>query len=126
MYQHPRAQGPVSDTYVKAFDIYCLGVMLVEIAYWRSWEGLLREKLGVKLEDVNPAKMEETRKKLLEEGNRDSDAIPQNLRFRMGENYAKATLQCLGTLFTDETMMTHESVTTFYDVVLRRLNSCSV
>jgi hypothetical protein len=126
IYRHPRAQGPVSDTYVKAFDVYCLGIMLVEIAYWRSWESLLREKVGVKLEDVNPDKMEEARKKLLEEGNQDSTAIPQNLRFRMGENYAKATLQCLGALFMDETMTKHEFVTTFYDVVLRRLNSCSV
>jgi hypothetical protein len=100
--------------------------MLVEIAYWRLREDLLREKMGVKLEDVNPAKMEEARKRLLEEANRDSDAIPQNLRFGMGENYAKATLRCFGTLFTDEKMTKHEFVTTFYDVVLRRLDLCSV
>jgi len=37
----------------------------------------------------------------------------------MSENYAKATLQCLGALFMDETMTKHEFVTTFYVVALR-------
>ncbi|KAH8684314.1 prion-inhibition and propagation-domain-containing protein [Tricladium varicosporioides] len=35
MYQHPRAQGPARERYSRAYDIYSLGILLLEIGYWR-------------------------------------------------------------------------------------------
>jgi hypothetical protein len=121
IYRHPRAQGLISDSFVKAFDIYSLGIMLVEVAYWRPFASLLRDKLGVKMQDVSAIKMQEVRDKLLAEGKCDSDDYPQNLRFRMGDGYAKATLQCLGTFFEDDTMSKQDFIIAFYDLVVKRL-----
>ncbi|KAJ9648633.1 hypothetical protein H2199_001488 [Coniosporium tulheliwenetii] len=123
VYRHPRAQGPVSDNYKKAFDIYSLGIILVEIAQWRAIADII-EKMGLKLKDVSSKKMQEVRERISnEEG---LDIYPQNLRFRMGDEYTKVVLCCLGTVFEDETRTRQDSITTFYDLVVRRLQSCKV
>ena len=57
IYRHPSAQGPVSDTFHKAFDIYALGIVLVEIAYWRSFGHILENTLKVKLTNVSAIEM---------------------------------------------------------------------
>ncbi|KAL1643739.1 hypothetical protein SLS58_004754 [Diplodia intermedia] len=42
IYRHPRAQGSRADvSYLKTFDIYSLGVILLEIAYWKPLASIL-------------------------------------------------------------------------------------
>ncbi|KAF2191976.1 hypothetical protein K469DRAFT_696045 [Zopfia rhizophila CBS 207.26] len=38
MYRHPRAQGPARDRFSRLHDIYALGVVLLEIGFWRRSE----------------------------------------------------------------------------------------
>jgi hypothetical protein len=123
VYRNPRAQGPVSSSFTKAFDIYSLGVILIEIAYWREF-GEVIEKMGVKAKDVSSESMQQVRQRILDE--QGLDRFPQTLRFRMGNNYSKVVLCCLGTLFEDETLAPNEFITTYFEMVIRRLRECTV
>jgi hypothetical protein len=38
MYRHPKAQGPARDRFSRVHDIYALGVVLLEIGFWRRSE----------------------------------------------------------------------------------------
>jgi hypothetical protein len=123
VYRHPRAQGPVSSTFTKAFDVYSLGIILLEIAYWRAFEDIVK-KAGVKAEQISPEAMQQVRQRILDEQGKDQ--FPQNIRFKMGDNYAKVILCCIGTLFEDEALTPKEFITTYFDMVVRRLKGCAV
>ncbi|KAF4446678.1 hypothetical protein F53441_9720 [Fusarium austroafricanum] len=52
LYRHPSAQGIPGESYRKGFDIYSLGVVLVEVGLWRLAWNLRRD-------DENPAKFKD-------------------------------------------------------------------
>lgn len=78
LYRHPKRQGHPSDRFTVRHDIYSLGVVLVEIALWKTVDTMCE---GVYL----PVKIRET---LLQ---RTRDTIP----WLMGECYAEAVRRCL-------------------------------
>ncbi|KAG4440501.1 hypothetical protein IFR05_004036 [Cadophora sp. M221] len=86
MYRHPHTQGQgfgPRESFRKSFDIYSLGVVLVELAHWRTIERILGvEKKGLRL-------MGRIREMLLDE-ERIAD-----VGGNMGEFYESATWKCI-------------------------------
>ena len=35
LYRHPKAQGPTRERFCRAYDVYALGIVLLEIGFWR-------------------------------------------------------------------------------------------
>ncbi|KAI0505926.1 hypothetical protein F5B22DRAFT_651212 [Xylaria bambusicola] len=93
LYRHPNARKvPSVDTqealgnpgcYVKAYDIYSMGVVLLEIGLFATTAKIVRKD-----SESNRLGSEEIRKILIEH------AIP-NLRFTISDVYANAVLACL-------------------------------
>jgi serine/threonine protein kinase len=66
LYRHPQVQGPSRDTpngkgYKKRHDIYSLGVILMEIAYWKSIDAIV----GLKQSEIRPSETARLRGRLL-------------------------------------------------------------
>lgn len=119
-YRHPKALAvPVADPqqplggpglYSKSYDIYSMGVVLLEIGLFATAEAVVERYLKVK-----GSPLEEVRRVLV------NKVIP-DLRFLMGESYASATLACLdGSMdeFTGQSL--HEA---FYKEVVCKLDIC--
>jgi len=53
LYRHPRVHGsgPKDTPYKKSYDVYSLGVILLEIAYWKPIDDILE----IRLEDARPS-----------------------------------------------------------------------
>ncbi|KAF1953510.1 hypothetical protein CC80DRAFT_551155 [Byssothecium circinans] len=71
IYRHPRVQGsggcegPPGTSFKKSYDLYALGVMLLEIAYWKP----LDEIMGFRdLEKVRPKDTFRVRQRLMDDG----------------------------------------------------------
>ena len=124
IYRHPRAQGTLSDRYRKTFDVYSLGIMFVEIALWRSFDDILVKMLKFDMKDVTPVNMEQIRQRMIAESG--ADRFPDNLRFRIGDEFAEATLSCLGLVFEDDEMTRQDFIITFYERVVRHLSNCRI
>ena len=80
----PPARDPMDrETYRRSFDIYSLGTLLIEIAFWKP----LKQILGVA--KPNPMDAQGVREKLLQ------ITMQSELAFHMGEVYAEATRRCI-------------------------------
>ncbi|KAH0536193.1 hypothetical protein FGG08_006901, partial [Glutinoglossum americanum] len=89
IYRHPatHSSNPTS-SYKKPYDIYSLGVILVEIAHWRPIDQIIG------IEDLAKAKPEKTRgvQKLLLDT---AEGYLDDVAFRVGERYREAVVMCL-------------------------------
>ncbi|CZR66069.1 uncharacterized protein PAC_15970 [Phialocephala subalpina] len=120
-YRHPQAQAvPVADVlqplggagrYSKVYDIYSVGVILVELGLFKSAQNII---LGNRCSLNAPA--EEIRRVLIEK------AIPE-VKFCMGEIYANAARICLDGYFDKFDRQSLD--TAFYTHVVRRLELCN-
>ncbi|KAI0837715.1 hypothetical protein F5Y06DRAFT_270056 [Hypoxylon sp. FL0890] len=121
LYRHPNARKvPSAGTqealgspgcYVKAYDIYSMGVVLLEIGLFATAAKIVR-----KHSEPNRVGSGKIRKILIEH------AIP-NLRFTMGEVYANAVLACLdGSLDKFPNQSLHQA---FYQKVVCQLDLCT-
>ena len=116
IYRHPSAQGPISETYIKAFDIYALGIMLIEIAYWKPFAKII-EKLTGK-EKVSAKLMASVRKSLLEDT---PTGFLQNIRFRVGNDFATAVGHCLRYTFEEPSTPPPEFLKNYFEGVVKPL-----
>jgi hypothetical protein len=126
MYRHPSTQGQgfgPRESFRKSFDIYSLGVVLVELASWQTIDKVLdlevgRMRTAMKIRDM-----------LLEESR------IQEVGSNMGEMYERATGKCLsggselGILDTDDE--TSDAVAAklsmaFYEDVVKKLGDVKV
>ncbi|KAI9372817.1 hypothetical protein BJX61DRAFT_542327 [Aspergillus egyptiacus] len=63
VYRHPAAQSSCPDQqYQKSYDLYSLGIAMIEIAYWKRLEDIL--ELG-SLQDLRPPALQGIKRRLL-------------------------------------------------------------
>ncbi|KAL0264071.1 hypothetical protein SLS55_000015 [Diplodia seriata] len=81
IFQHPdRLQGPSSPRYTKTYDVYSLGVLLLEIGLWEQLPEAIPD-----LDEENPSSWTEELK-----------AVVPKLSPRTGERYQRLVSWCLG------------------------------
>jgi hypothetical protein len=80
VYKHPECQGGVTERFKPPYDIYSLGVVLMEIGFWKPAETLARSEENTYAEV--------TRMKLLEKAE-------SELGGKMGTRYLDAVRSCL-------------------------------
>lgn len=89
LYVHPQYQGPgTKGQYRKTFDIYSLGIILLEIAYWQPIEKIMELNMESQtiFEDIN-----EIRGRLLEP----TSKIMETLKANSGDEYFTAVKSCI-------------------------------
>jgi hypothetical protein len=104
LYQHPHVQGPARDRYSRAYDIYSLGIVLLEIGYWRRISGFWHEDYT----------MDSLREDLR------SFHVP-NLGLKVGKIYMEVVQKCLSGELADEGTDENRSQKRFYWAVVREL-----
>lgn len=130
LYRHPLVQSTNTGErprFKKSFDIYSLGILLVEIAHWSTVEDVLG--INLKIARGRPSMIERVREKLL------TDEMREELSGHMGKIYEKAARRCiaggkwLNLLDTDDE--TNDKVAntlsmTFYEDVVKELERINV
>ena len=94
VYRHPSAHGDKpTEGFKKTFDIYALGILLVELAYWKP----IHTIVGIK--DLEKARPPETRaiyyKLLMREGYERDKNYLEKIRGKVGNRYHDAVRACL-------------------------------
>ena len=112
LYRHPRSLGQGRASFNKRFDLYSLGCVLLELAFWLPLQTILLQRLRSR-SDENDAQssmlpalniyapkddaeyysMVKDKQIFLEE--RGSGSIRAELEFRMGNVYSKLVMDCL-------------------------------
>ena len=88
LFVHPDYQGSnAKGTYRKTFDIYSLGIILLEIAYWKCIEDIL----GIDMNYATPAELKGIRERLLQPGSK----YLANLKADLGDRYYTAVKSCI-------------------------------
>jgi hypothetical protein len=124
LYRHPKSaevptanlQQPLggSGRYKKVYDIYSMGVVLVELGFFKSVKRILGTECSARNMSIPT---DEIQRLLIEK------AIPK-LRFIMGDTYADVALICLNGYF--DQFDTTSLQTEFYTQVVDRLDFCRV
>ena len=107
--RHPNAQGTTSSIFIKAYDLYALGIMLLEIACWKPFSTIIEKLVGVP--KVSTVLMKNIRTSLLTDT---PTGILQNVLFRMGSRFASIIAVCLSTEFERATMISAPDFLTLY------------
>lgn len=112
LYRHPRSLGHGRASFNKKFDLYSLGCVLLELAFWLPLPTILLQQLRSQSDEkdtTSPAasslailaakdateyySMVKEKQRLLEE--RGSCSIRADLEFQMGKVYSKLVMDCL-------------------------------
>ncbi|KAK2745519.1 hypothetical protein FQN57_003644 [Myotisia sp. PD_48] len=97
LYRHPRAQGEVRSRFDASFDLFALGLVLLEIGLWQSFEEI-RTHYQIELR----LSKKEAQCRLHEELLNGQGPITE-LSFQMGSNFEQAVIACLITPYVDLT-----------------------
>ena len=88
LYVHPNYQGvEAKGTYSKIFDIYSLGIILLEIAYWKRIEQIIT----IDTHSAKPAQLKAVRERLLKPDFSCLAFVKENL----GDRYYTAVKSCI-------------------------------
>ena len=88
LYVHPNYQGvEAKGTYSKIFDIYSLGIILLEIAYWKRIEQIIT----IDTHSAKPAQLKAVRERLLKPESSYLAFVQENL----GDRYYTAVKSCI-------------------------------
>lgn len=88
LYVHPNYQGyEAKGTYRKTFDIYSLGIILLEIAHWKRIEDIL----DIDTHTAKPAQLKAVRERLLQHGSPYLAFVKENV----GDRYYTAVKSCI-------------------------------
>lgn len=91
IYRHPLATGQAKVGFRKRFDLYALGLVLLEVGLWKTIASMHEwEDLTVIIED-------QSQQSLLGMLHRGTHSIIAQLEFCAGKDFADAVLLCLGT-----------------------------
>ncbi|PHH72208.1 hypothetical protein CDD80_4686 [Ophiocordyceps camponoti-rufipedis] len=131
LYRHPRYQGDAAEGYKLAYDIYSLGLVLVEIALWKPLSSFLEGKpigkssasasqLAPNMTIFHEAEATMLKKRVM-------NRVESEFRFRVGSAYYQATKYCLEladreTAAEGDVFAAHPSLE-FYDAVVVPLAS---
>ena len=118
LYRHPKSIGPGRKSYIKQFDLWSLGCILVELAYWSPLASIVWQRIqgrpmlghgtfdsrnvnsernGTTNGPRNPndvSTLLERRYNILTEGKDNMNSIAAGLAFTMGCEYAQITSDC--------------------------------
>jgi hypothetical protein len=93
IYRHPSAHGGNTQGYRKTFDLYSLGVLLIEIAFWQPIADILAIP---NIKEARPSVTRNVRDRLLKTKNStDTRDYLSEVRSSMGNRYWEATSSCL-------------------------------
>ena len=88
LYVHPNYQGSdARGTYRKTFDIYSLGIILLEIAYWKRIEHIM----AIDMNEVTPAQLKGIRGRLLQP----NSEFLAHVQSDLGNRYYAAVRSCI-------------------------------
>ena len=88
LYRHPKTQsGSHSAGFLKSYDLYSLGIVLLEIAYWEPIEGVL----GINMDEIRPRHTLAVRQRLLAQ---DED-FQRHVRAHLGVTVESVIWACL-------------------------------
>ena len=119
IYRHPLAQGPTSSNFTTAFDIYSLGIVLYEIAVWRSFKTVVK---GLRVSRYSSSEMQTVRKRIVDA--QSSERLFKDLEFRVGIMYAGVVRICIGEVFENTNLNPDESIRLFFEKVVQRSQKC--
>ncbi|RMZ89323.1 hypothetical protein DV736_g3459, partial [Chaetothyriales sp. CBS 134916] len=105
LYVHPFYQGDQPREYARSYDIYALGIILLEIAYWRPINVILAD-LFKNPGDPSRKEAEELRGRLLSAGS----PYLLNLKGLAGDRYFKAVHSCIAGIVSDQDIETEIEV----------------
>ncbi|KAH7371294.1 hypothetical protein BKA66DRAFT_444244 [Pyrenochaeta sp. MPI-SDFR-AT-0127] len=113
LYRHPLRQRPPQKSFNQVYDLYALGVVLLEIGLWRTISSI-KEQAQATLEPGNMHDPETLSESYINTANRD-------LKHTMGEAYADAVVTCLkGSFGVAVTKPSFALVV--YDLVIQKLD----
>ncbi|KAI9706667.1 MAG: hypothetical protein M1836_003676 [Candelina mexicana] len=113
IYRHPNAQGPISDSFIKAYDIYALGLVLIEIAFWKPLAKIIEKTVSGK--KISSSLLKTVRASLLDDT---PTGFLQNVRFRMGSRFATVISVCIGGTFENVSMPAADFLQEYFERVL--------
>ena len=93
IYRHPDALRDPNTTFAREHDYYGLGVVLVEIAVWRSAKSILKKHADLQRGECKENDVRKIRDILLDEDSQENH--PRDIAFRMGEIYWNVVKLCL-------------------------------
>ena len=117
LYRHPALQTVAGDSFNKVHDLYSLGVILLEIAMWRTASSICgASQSGSSNESLGSARIDPTRlhKQYVRQA---KSKIP----YLMGEAYLSAVLACLESKYANHIYRADFSKL-FYDQVVQNLS----
>ena len=121
LYRHPALQDVAGDSFNKVHDLYSLGVILLEIAVWRTASSIYgATQAGSSIESLESGRIEPKRmhKHYVK-------VAKSKIPYLMGESYLKAVLACLESKYSNQIYRTDFSKI-FYDQVIRKLSPQSL
>lgn len=92
LYRHPDALCDPSISFTRLHDYYSFGVVLVEIAMWRSIKTILRNHQKLQGEECGENDARKVRDILLDES---QENIPREIAFRAGDTFREVIRVCL-------------------------------
>lgn len=116
IYRHPNAQGHISESFIKAYDIYALGLVLMEIAYWKPLAKIFEKSVGGK--KISSSLLKTVRASVLDDT---PTGFLQNVRFRMGSRFASVISECIGGTFENTSMPAAVFLQEYFERVVRPL-----
>lgn len=105
-YRHPDVQGEERESFSKKYDVYSLGLILIEIAYWKPLRKLVSENRNAS------ENLKRLKRDVLESG---------DLAHWMGDVYKRAVEVCLSCRWGQEDFHLE-----FFEKVVKELDRCDV
>lgn len=110
--------------FTRTHDYYGLGVVLAEIAVWRSIKTILKKYQDLQREECMEGDIRKVRDILLNEDSLEN--YPRDIAFRMGDIYRNVVEICLSGDFGVPKAATDQLTTAFSQQVVDRLGECVI
>jgi hypothetical protein len=126
MYRHPETLGLARRSRFRGrFDVYSLGMVLLELAYWYPLTRIFRKVIDPA--NCTPSQLRGLQDMVLSEG----AGILAQVRFRMGDTYCEVVKACISGSFssqdpTESDLDDREELAAFFHSIVQRLETCKV